>query len=175
VDGGSIRLGGRDITGLEARERDIAMVFQDYALYPHMNVRDNLRYGLRVRKTPKHEIERRVDEVAELLGLRELLDRLPAALSGSRDVTADAEALRDRAADWTEPQPCQPKRPAKALRAMLATLRVCDQGGVLNLSLPLRRTVLTCWSRVAVVVLRFLDRRRVPRLCRRARTLLRVS
>jgi multiple sugar transport system ATP-binding protein len=84
VDGGSIRLGGRDITGLEPRERDIAMVFQDYALYPHMNVRDNLSYGLRVRKTPKHVIERRVDEVAELLGLRELLDRLPAALSGGQ-------------------------------------------------------------------------------------------
>ncbi len=67
VDEGSIRLGDRDITHLEPRERDIAMVFQDYALYPHMNVRDNLSYGLRVRKTPKREIERRVDEVAKLL------------------------------------------------------------------------------------------------------------
>jgi multiple sugar transport system ATP-binding protein len=84
VDDGSIRLGDRDITSLEPRERDIAMVFQDYALYPHMNVRDNLSYGLRVRKTPKHEIERRVDEVAQLLGLHELLDRLPAALSGGQ-------------------------------------------------------------------------------------------
>jgi multiple sugar transport system ATP-binding protein len=84
VNDGSIRLGDRDITNLEPRDRDIAMVFQDYALYPHMNVRDNLSYGLRVRKTPKHEIERRVDEVAELLGLQELLDRLPAALSGGQ-------------------------------------------------------------------------------------------
>jgi len=84
VDEGSIHLGDRDITGLEPRERDIAMVFQDYALYPHMNVRDNLSYGLRVRKTPRHEIDRRVDEVAELLGLHELLDRLPAALSGGQ-------------------------------------------------------------------------------------------
>jgi multiple sugar transport system ATP-binding protein len=84
VDGGSIRLGDRDITNLEPRERDIAMVFQDYALYPHMNVRDNLSYGLRVRKTPKREIARRVDEVADLLGLRELLDRPPAALSGGQ-------------------------------------------------------------------------------------------
>ena len=81
---GSIRLGDRDITHLEPRDRDIAMVFQDYALYPHMNVRDNLSYGLRVRKTPKREIERRVDEVAELLRLHELLDRLPAALSGGQ-------------------------------------------------------------------------------------------
>src|SRR5213596_2493802 len=84
VDEGSIRLGDRDITCLEPRERDIAMVFQDYALYPHMNVRDNLSYGLRVRKTPKRQLQQRVDEVAELLGLQELLDRLPAALSGGQ-------------------------------------------------------------------------------------------
>jgi multiple sugar transport system ATP-binding protein len=84
VSDGSVRLGGRDITHLEPRERDIAMVFQDYALYPHMTVRGNLSYGLRVRKTPRREIERRVDEVSNLLGLRELLDRLPAALSGGQ-------------------------------------------------------------------------------------------
>ena len=84
VDDGSIHLGDRDITDLEARDRDVAMVFQNYALYPHMNVRDNLSYGLRVRKTPKRELERRVDEVAELLGLHDLLDRLPAALSGGQ-------------------------------------------------------------------------------------------
>jgi multiple sugar transport system ATP-binding protein len=77
VDEGSIQLGDRDITHLEARDRDIAMVFQNYALYPHMNVRGNLSYGLRVCKTAKREIERRVDEVAELLGLHELLDRRP--------------------------------------------------------------------------------------------------
>jgi multiple sugar transport system ATP-binding protein len=84
MDDGSVRLGDRDITNLEPRDRDIAMVFQDYALYPHMNVRANLSYGLRVRKTPKREIERRVEEVAELLGLHDLLDRLPAALSGGQ-------------------------------------------------------------------------------------------
>jgi multiple sugar transport system ATP-binding protein len=84
VDDGAIRLGDRDITHLEPRERDIAMVFQNYALYPHMSVRENLSYGLRVRKTPRHELERRVDEVAELLGLHDLLDRRPAALSGGQ-------------------------------------------------------------------------------------------
>jgi multiple sugar transport system ATP-binding protein len=84
VEEGSIHLGGRDITKLEARDRDIAMVFQNYALYPHMNVRANLSYGLRVRKTPKRQLDRRVDEVAELLGLQDLLDRLPAALSGGQ-------------------------------------------------------------------------------------------
>jgi multiple sugar transport system ATP-binding protein len=84
VDEGSIRLGDREITHLEARDRDIAMVFQDYALYPHMNVRENLSYGLRVRKTPKREIEQRIGEVANLLGLGDLLDRRPAALSGGQ-------------------------------------------------------------------------------------------
>ena len=60
------------------------MVFQNYALYPHMDVRKNLGYGLRVRKTPGPEIERRVNEVAKLLGLEQLLDRKPAALSGGQ-------------------------------------------------------------------------------------------
>src|SRR3954468_22653822 len=58
---GSISIGGRDVTDLAPRERDIAMVFQSYALYPHMSVRDNLSYGLKVRKTPKAEAKRRVE------------------------------------------------------------------------------------------------------------------
>jgi len=81
---GTIQIGGRDVTDLPPRARDIAMVFQNYALYPHMSVRDNLGYGLKVRKTPKHETRRRVEEVARLLGLDELLDRRPAALSGGQ-------------------------------------------------------------------------------------------
>ena len=84
VSEGSIHLGDRDVTHFEPRDRDIAMVFQNYALYPHMSVRENLSYGLRVRKTSRREIERRIDEVADLLGLRELLDRRPAALSGGQ-------------------------------------------------------------------------------------------
>jgi len=81
---GSISIGGRDVTDLAPRHRDIAMVFQNYALYPHMDVRKNLGYGLRVRKTPSAEIERRVTEVAKLLGLEQLLERKPAALSGGQ-------------------------------------------------------------------------------------------
>jgi multiple sugar transport system ATP-binding protein len=84
VTEGSIAIGGRDVTELAPRHRDIAMVFQNYALYPHMDVRRNLGYGLRVRKTPATEIERRVTEVANLLGLEKLLDRRPAALSGGQ-------------------------------------------------------------------------------------------
>src|SRR6476661_1437892 len=81
---GTISIGGRDVTHLAPRARDIAMVFQNYALYPHMDVRKNLGYGLRVRKTPGPEIDRRVNEVARLLGLGHLLDRRPAALSGGQ-------------------------------------------------------------------------------------------
>src|SRR6478736_6538707 len=81
---GTISIGGRDVTHLAPRARDIAMVFQNYALYPHMDVRKNLGYGLRVRKTPGPEIDRRVNEVARLLGLEHLLDRRPAALSGGQ-------------------------------------------------------------------------------------------
>src|SRR5215212_4115361 len=82
--GGRIEIGGRDVTEAAPRHRDIAMVFQTYALYPHMSVRDNLGYGLKVRRTPKPEVRHRVDEVAELLGLSELLERRPAALSGGQ-------------------------------------------------------------------------------------------
>jgi len=81
---GSISIGGRDVTGLAPRDRDIAMVFQTYALYPHMSVRQNLGYGLKTRKTPKAETARLVDEVAALLGLTGLLDRKPAELSGGQ-------------------------------------------------------------------------------------------
>jgi multiple sugar transport system ATP-binding protein len=81
---GSISIGGRDVTELAPRHRDIAMVFQTYALYPHMTVRQNLGYGLRVRRTAKTDVARRVDEVAALLGLSELLDRRPAQLSGGQ-------------------------------------------------------------------------------------------
>jgi len=84
VTAGTIEIDGRDVTELAPRHRDIAMVFQSYALYPHMSVRDNLGYGLKVRRTQKAEIRKRVDEVAELLGLTELLERRPAALSGGQ-------------------------------------------------------------------------------------------
>jgi multiple sugar transport system ATP-binding protein len=84
VTGGSIRIGERDVTRLSPRDRDVAMVFQNYALYPHYTVEKNLAYGLRVRGTPKAEIQRRVSEVAQMLGLGELLQRRPSALSGGQ-------------------------------------------------------------------------------------------
>jgi multiple sugar transport system ATP-binding protein len=84
VTDGEIWIGDRDVTDLAPRSRDIAMVFQSYALYPHMSVRQNIGYGLKARRVPKPEIARRVDEVAGLLGLSDLLDRRPAQLSGGQ-------------------------------------------------------------------------------------------
>src|SRR4029078_6740256 len=84
VTGGQIRIGDRDVTNLSPRDRDIAMVFQNYALYPHLTVERNLAYGLRVRRTPKPEIKQRVGAVAEMLGIEHLLQRRPSALSGGQ-------------------------------------------------------------------------------------------
>ena len=84
VTEGQIWIGDREVSRLAPRDRDIAMVFQNYALYPHMTVAKNLGYGLKVRGTPKAEIARRVDEVAVMLGLEDLRDRRPGALSGGQ-------------------------------------------------------------------------------------------
>ncbi len=81
---GEIRIGGRVVNDVAPKDRDIAMVFQSYALYPHLTVRDNLAFGLKMRKVPKAQIEERVTEVAKLLGLEGLLDRKPKALSGGQ-------------------------------------------------------------------------------------------
>jgi multiple sugar transport system ATP-binding protein len=84
VTSGQIRIDDRDVTDLPPRDRDVAMVFQDYGLYPHMTVRENLSLGLRLRKVPRQEIERRVAWAAGMLGLEPLLDRKPKALSGGQ-------------------------------------------------------------------------------------------
>jgi multiple sugar transport system ATP-binding protein len=94
VDGGRVLIEGRDVTQVPPRLRDVAMVFQNYALYPHMTVRENLGYGLRVSRVPKDEAAKRIDHVAALLGLEELLDRKPGALSGGqRQRTAMGRAI----------------------------------------------------------------------------------
>jgi multiple sugar transport system ATP-binding protein len=84
VTSGRIRIGGRDVTKLQPSKRDVAMVFQNYALYPHMSVRKNLGYGLRVRRTPKREAQERIEAVARMLGLEDLMDRRPGQLSGGQ-------------------------------------------------------------------------------------------
>ena len=84
ISGGVVRIGDRIVNDKDPADRDIAMVFQNYALYPHMTVFDNLAYGLRNRKTPKAEIEARVAEAARLLEIAPFLDRKPRALSGGQ-------------------------------------------------------------------------------------------
>ena len=84
ITGGTIQIGDRVVNDLPPKDRDIAMVFQNYALYPHMTVEQNLAFGLQLRKTSKDEIKRRVDEAAQMLGLEQYLKRKPAALSGGQ-------------------------------------------------------------------------------------------
>jgi multiple sugar transport system ATP-binding protein len=84
ADAGTIAIAGRDVTELPPRDRDIAMVFQSYALYPHLTVRDNLAFGLKLRGTDAGEIEKRIKEASDMLGLDKLMDRLPKALSGGQ-------------------------------------------------------------------------------------------
>ena len=79
---GSIYIGDRLVNDVAPKDRDIAMVFQSYALYPHMSVYDNMAFGLKLRKTPKAEINRRVHEGARMLGIEDLLDRKPKQLEG---------------------------------------------------------------------------------------------
>ncbi|MCK0116336.1 sn-glycerol-3-phosphate ABC transporter ATP-binding protein UgpC [Isoptericola sp. S6320L] len=84
VNGGHIYIGDRDVTDVQPKDRDIAMVFQNYALYPHMSVADNMGFALKISGTPKAEIRQRVEEAAKILDLTEYLDRKPKALSGGQ-------------------------------------------------------------------------------------------
>ena len=84
VNSGRILIGDRDVTDVQPKDRDIAMVFQNYALYPHMSVHDNMGFALKIAGTPKEEIDKRVREAAKILGLTEYLDRKPKALSGGQ-------------------------------------------------------------------------------------------
>ena len=81
ISGGEIAIGGTVVNDVPPKDRDIAMVFQNYALYPHMTVFENMSFGLRLKKFPKPEIKARVDEAARILDIMELLDRKPKALS----------------------------------------------------------------------------------------------
>ena len=84
VSGGEIYIGDRVVNDIVPKDRNVAMVFQNYALYPHMNVYDNMSFGLKLKKTPKEEIKERVTKAANMLNIKELLDRKPAELSGGQ-------------------------------------------------------------------------------------------
>src|SRR6476619_5102867 len=84
ITSGELKIGDRIVNDVPPKDRDIAMVFQSYALYPHMTVRDNMAFGLKLRKLPKADIDKRVNEAAGILSLEKLLDRKPANLSGGQ-------------------------------------------------------------------------------------------
>ena len=84
ISGGTLEIDGKVMNDVEPKDRDIAMVFQNYALYPHMSVYDNMAFGLKLRKRPKDEIDKLVREAARILDLEKLLDRKPKALSGGQ-------------------------------------------------------------------------------------------
>jgi len=153
VTEGTIRMGGRDVTRVGAADRDVAMVFQNYALYPHMTVRDNLAYGLKRRKTPKTEMRDRVAEVSRMLGLDDLLDRRPAQLSGGqRQRVAMGRAIARRPQAYLMDEP---------LSNLDAKLRVAMRGELTRLHERLSTTTvyvthdqveaLTLGQRVAVM------------------------
>ena len=105
-DAGTIRIGERDVTRLAPRERDVAMVFQSYALYPHLTVRENLAFGLELRKTAPDTIKKRIAEVSRMLGLSDLLDRYPRQMSGGqRQRVAMGRAIARRPAVFLFDEP----------------------------------------------------------------------
>ena len=84
ITAGELRINGQRVNEVEPKDRDIAMVFQNYALYPHMNVFENMAFGLKLRKIPKDEIKQKVENAAQILGLMDLLDKKPKLLSGGQ-------------------------------------------------------------------------------------------
>ena len=128
VDSGSVHIGDRDVTNLAPKERDIAMVFQNYALYPHMTVGDNMAFALKMAKVDKTERDTRVKEAAALLDLTEHLDRKPKSLSG---VSANGwrwvvrSYVGPRSSAWTNP--CPTSTPSSASRPARRSPR-CSSG-----------------------------------------------
>ncbi|WP_058235138.1 ABC transporter ATP-binding protein [Devriesea agamarum] len=131
---GKILIGDRDVSGVSPKDRDVAMVFQSYALYPNMTVRENMGFALRNVKTPKDEIKRRVDEAARILHLDTLLDRKPKALSGGqRQRVAMGRAIVRRPAVFCMDEP---------LSNLDAKLRVSTRGEIAELQRRLGVTTL---------------------------------
>jgi multiple sugar transport system ATP-binding protein len=131
VTDGAIFIGDRDVTDVPAKQRDIAMVFQNYALYPHMTVRKNLAFGLKVRGTPRKEIAARIAQAARLLGLEELMDRRPLALSGGqRQRVAMGRAIVRRPAVFLMDEPLSNLDAKLRVRVRADLARLHEQLGV---------------------------------------------
>jgi multiple sugar transport system ATP-binding protein len=134
ISEGNISIGDRVVNDLSPKDRDIAMVFQSYALYPHMNVYDNMAFGLKLRKTPKQEIRQRVTEAAEILGITNFLDRKPKQLSGGqRQRVALGRAIVRQPAVFLMDEP---------LSNLDAKLRVQTRAEISKLHQRLRTTVI---------------------------------
>src|SRR5690606_5990368 len=128
---GTIEFGDRVVPHLEPRDRDIAMVFQSYALYPHMSVRRNLEFGLRLRNTDAATMKRRVEEVARMLDIAHLLDRLPKALSGGqRQRVAMGRAIVRRPALFLFDEPLSNLDPALRAQVRVDIRKLHDELGV---------------------------------------------
>jgi ABC-type sugar transport system ATPase subunit len=131
VSEGSIHFGDREVTQLEPRDRDIAMVFQSYALYPHMSVRRNLEFGLRLRNTDAATMNQRVEEVARMLDIGHLLERLPKALSGGqRQRVAMGRAIVRRPALFLFDEPLSNLDPALRAQVRVDIRKLHDELGV---------------------------------------------
>lgn len=134
ADQGTIHLAGRDVTALPPRDRDVAMVFQSYALYPHLSVRDNLAFGLKLRKAPPPEIESRIREASTMLGLDALLDRLPKQLSGGqRQRVAMGRAIVRRASIFLFDEPLSNLDAALRAEVRVEIRRLHDRLGATTL------------------------------------------
>jgi sn-glycerol 3-phosphate transport system ATP-binding protein/multiple sugar transport system ATP-binding protein len=134
ADAGSIELAGRDVTALPPRERDVAMVFQSYALYPHLSVRDNLAFGLRLRSVPPAEIDARIREASAMLGLDALLGRVPKQLSGGqRQRVAMGRAIVRRASIFLFDEPLSNLDAALRAEVRVEIRRLHDRLGATTL------------------------------------------
>jgi multiple sugar transport system ATP-binding protein len=134
ISEGEVSIGDRVVNNLSPKDRDIAMVFQSYALYPHMNVYKNMAFGLEMRKTPKPEIKRRVNEAAEVLGIKQFLDRKPKQLSGGqRQRVALGRAIVREPAVFLMDEP---------LSNLDAKLRVQTRADLIKLHQRLKTTVI---------------------------------
>ena len=122
ISDGVFKIDGKVMNDVEPKDRDIAMVFQNYALYPHMTVYDNMAFGLKLRKVPKAEIDKKVREAARILDLDKLLDRKPKALSGGAQIAPQSAVSSGVTEDTTlAPSiPCSLRKVENALRKMAA-------------------------------------------------------
>src|SRR5215475_7062594 len=153
ISDGEIRIGDTVVNDVDSRWRDVAMVFQNYALYPHMTVFDNIAFGLRVRRIPKREINRRVEEIGRVLGLAELLDRKPRQLSGGqRQRVAMGRAIVREPSVFLMDEPLSNLDAKLRVQMRSEVLRVHRELGVATLYVTHDQTeAMTMGDRVAVL------------------------